>query len=36
VTGDFQRVEFERHDFAIADTSGIQNALKAWVIAKLK
>lgn len=36
VTGDFQRIEFERHDLAIADTTGIQNALKAWVIAKLK
>lgn len=36
VTGDFQRVEFEQHDFAIANTTGIQNAIKAWVIAKLK
>ncbi|MGC2780991.1 MAG: hypothetical protein WA418_35680 [Bradyrhizobium sp.] len=35
VTGDFQRIEFESHDFALTDTTGIQNAIKAWVVAKL-
>lgn len=35
LTGDYQRVEFENYDFAIADQLGIQDAIKAWVVAKL-
>jgi hypothetical protein len=36
VTGDYRRVEFEKHDFEITEQTAIENALKAWVVSKLK
>jgi hypothetical protein len=36
VTGDHRRVEFEKHDFEITEQTAIENALKAWVVSKLK
>jgi hypothetical protein len=36
VSGDFQRVEFEKFDFALADTDAIETALKAWTLSRLR
>ncbi|MCK1640473.1 hypothetical protein IVA95_23525 [Bradyrhizobium sp. 157] len=36
VSNDFSRLEFERHDFAISDVASIEQAIKDWVIAKLR
>jgi hypothetical protein len=36
VTGDYRRVEFEKHDFEISDLAAIENALKQWAVLKLK
>jgi hypothetical protein len=36
VSGDFQRVEFERFDFELADNDEIETALKAWTLSRLR
>jgi hypothetical protein len=36
VTGDYRCVEFEKHDFEISDLASIENAIKQWVVLKLK
>jgi len=36
VAGDYRRVEFEKRDFEIGDLAAIENALKQWVVLKLK
>ena len=36
VTGDYRRVEFEGYNFEIGDLAAIENALKQWVVLKLK
>jgi hypothetical protein len=36
VTGDYRRVKFEKHDFEISDLANIENAIKQWVVLKLK
>jgi hypothetical protein len=36
VTGDYRRVEFEKHDFEVSDLAAIENAIKQWVVLKLK
>jgi hypothetical protein len=36
LTGDYRRVEFEKHDFEVSDLAAIENALKQWVVLKLK
>jgi len=36
VSEDFQRVEFEKFDFALSDNEAIENALKGWTLSRLR
>lgn len=36
ISEDFQRIEFAKFDFALAEIEAIENALKAWTLSRLR